>query len=134
MRDLYHSLDRDLDWTMTQTTSGEAHVKVKSVVPGRGFDMYRNLSQWYMLSTAGTVHEVITPVLSPSRAAKEEDVGVLVEKCAETLNILTQLDPTAAEVPDTYQNSALRMILCGTINTHVDLKSQDQVQIQIQII
>ena len=35
---------------------------------------------------------------------------------------LTQLDPTAENLPDTYQTSALRMILCGNIKTHVDLK------------
>ena len=53
-------MDRDLDWIMAQRTAGEAHAKVKSVVPGRGLEMYRKLSQWYLLLTEGTVHEVRT--------------------------------------------------------------------------
>ncbi len=35
-RDLYHILNIDLDWILTQKTSGEDHTKIKSVVQGRG--------------------------------------------------------------------------------------------------
>ena len=62
-----------------------------------------------------------TQVLSPARATREDDVGSQVETWAESWNILTQIDPAAEALPDSYQKSALRMILCGNINTHVDL-------------
>ena len=91
LKGLYHTLNRDLDWILTQKTSGAAHTKVKSVVPGRGLDMYRKLSQWYLMLTAGTVHEMRTKVLSPARATREEDVGSQVEKWAENWNILTHI-------------------------------------------
>ena len=68
MSNLYHTLDRDLDWTMAQKTAGEAHAKVKSVVPRRGLDMYRTSSQWYMMITAGTVHEVRTKGNEPGES------------------------------------------------------------------
>ena len=75
-----------------------------------------------MLLTAGTVHEMRTKVLSPARATKEEDVGAMVEKWAENWNRLVQIDSAAADLPESYQKSALRMILCGTIKTHIDMR------------
>ena len=81
---------------LTSKTAGEALRKVKGAGPCRGLEAYRRLSDWYLILTSATLHQLRTRVMKPRIATKEAEIGTCVEQWRDDLTKLMQFE-TAEE-------------------------------------
>ena len=81
-------LNQDLYYVLVEKTTGEAAVKVKAAIEGRGFNAYFSIYWWFVKTSGIAVQERSRKAMQPEPTVKEEKMMECIEAWEEDVKIV----------------------------------------------